>query len=262
MSDDKRTRKTGINEVMVALEPVAPYDFFLSTRLFSSAHFSAQDPYREVLRLKGIPALVTVTATGSVDQPGLCLKVLARHPLTSEEVNAVKMLMGSMLNVSLELSPFYRTIQNDPILGRITKHLRGLKPRKTPTVFEALVRAITEQQISLVAAHHIQERLIQAFGERLSLGGENFFVFPTPERLARTTEEELRDCGLSRNKASYIIRIARSIADVSYNLENLVERAAIRYHSVHSNRNTGNRSVDRRDDHVTGDREIRGISCG
>jgi DNA-3-methyladenine glycosylase II len=219
---EKNTEEHAIGGKEVALSTVPPYDFHLSTALFASeSHISLADLYGEVLRLEGIPVLALVRSTGSVDSPILQMEVKAKDPPCPARIEEARIIMQSVLNLSLDLSPFYSYIRNDPVLARITITLRGLKPRKTPTIFEVLVRSIIEQQISLSAAHRIQERLIHSFGEPLILGRETYFVFPTPETLALTTEEGLRNCGLSRNKASYIRGIARSITDGSFALEDL-----------------------------------------
>jgi DNA-3-methyladenine glycosylase II len=213
----------GMRESGAVLDAIAPYDFFLSTRLFSSAETAEKGRYRLVVRMGDHPALISVTDRGSVDHPQVRMIVRANPPLPADQIEKAKILTGSILNLSLDLSPFYRSVKDDPVLGRITGLLRGLKPRKTPTIFESLVRSILEQQISLIAAHHIQDRLIRAYGEPLTLEEGTVYAFPTPEQLARTTEEQLRGCGLSMKKASYLIGIAQDVVDGSFLIEDLAK---------------------------------------
>jgi 3-methyladenine DNA glycosylase/8-oxoguanine DNA glycosylase len=63
-----------------------------------------------------------------------------------------------------------------------------------------LVIAITEQQLSIVAAFHIRSRLIKKFGTPIA----NLLLFPRPETLASARLTALRACGLSKQKAEYI----------------------------------------------------------
>jgi DNA-3-methyladenine glycosylase II len=212
-----------MKEAEIALDSVAPYNFFLSTRLFAARNSTAKDCFRVALRPGGKAALISVTDQGSVNHPEVRMRARAMHSLTNVQIKEAKTLTESILNLSLDLLPFYRYVSDDSVLGPFTDALRGLKPRKTPTVFEALVRAILEQQISLVAAYHLQDKLIRAYGERLPLEEETFFLFPTPEQLSRGTEEDLRACGLSRNKASYILDIAREVAAGSFRVEDLAK---------------------------------------
>ena len=76
-------------------------------------------------------------------------------------------------------------------MTKITQKLCGFKFPTTPTVFEALVDAIVEQQISIKVARNIEERLAVMFGESVTVGGETFFAFPTPEALAKAGIEEI-----------------------------------------------------------------------
>jgi len=104
-------------------------------------------------------------------------------------------------------------------MSALARRFRGLKPPRTPTVFEALVDSVAEQQISLVAARSIEQRLIRAFGDTLEGEGVVYFAFPTPARLAGAPVDALRACGLSGRKAEYISGTARMVRDGSLDLE-------------------------------------------
>jgi DNA-3-methyladenine glycosylase II len=73
-----------------------------------------------------------------------------------------------------------------------------------------LVGAITAQQVSLFAAVAIRNRLVERFGERIG----RVWAFPTRERLATASEEELFSLGFSRRKAEYVTGLARSDLDL------------------------------------------------
>ena len=51
-------------------------------------------------------------------------------------------------------------------------------------MFEALVDSIVEQQISIKVAHTLEERMIKKFGEALTLDGETYYAYPTPQNIA------------------------------------------------------------------------------
>lgn len=68
--------------------------------------------------------------------------------------------------------------------------------------YASLVRAIVGQQVSVKAAHAVYERL------RLAAGG-----YITPERIARLSIERLRECGLSRQKSSYIGHLTNHVLE-------------------------------------------------
>ena len=73
--------------------------------------------------------------------------------------------------------------------------------------FETLVSFILSQRKSIPAIRDGVERLCQAFGRRLPSGERGF---PTPARLARATQEQLRGCGLGY-RAPYVLAAARLV---------------------------------------------------
>jgi DNA-3-methyladenine glycosylase II len=78
-----------------------------------------------------------------------------------------------------------------------------------PDPFEMLVGAITAQQVSLVSATAIRNRLIERFGVQAG----NAWAFPTRARIASATEDELFSVGLTRRKSEYVVGLARSELD-------------------------------------------------
>jgi DNA-3-methyladenine glycosylase II len=74
-----------------------------------------------------------------------------------------------------------------------------------------LVGAITAQQVSLFAAVAVRNRLVERFGERVG----RVWAFPTRQRLAAASEEELFSVGFSRRKAKYTVGLARSDLDLA-----------------------------------------------
>lgn len=98
------------------------------------------------------------------------------------------------------------------------RHLRAADPRFAPLIeahgppqfsrtrnsFRSLARAIVYQQISGTAARAIYRRFLDLFE------GSHF---PTPEAVAALSVDELREAGLSRQKATYIREVALAFVD-------------------------------------------------
>ena len=104
-------------------------------------------------------------------------------------------------------------------MAGISGKLRGLKVPTTPMVFEALVDSVIEQQISLLVAHRMQNRLIRAIGQQAVIRGQTYYCYPAPGGIASASDETFRECGLSRRKAEYIRDIARQIVEGTIDLE-------------------------------------------
>ena len=122
-----------------------------------------------------------------------------------------------MVNAGLDLKPFYEHAAAHRVLGPLTRSLRGLKPFRPASLFDMLVTAVIEQQISLAAARQIRARLISRFGDEVE--GEP--VFPAPETLAGAPLDELTECGLSHRKAEYVKGVSTEIVEGTLDLDEL-----------------------------------------
>jgi DNA-3-methyladenine glycosylase II len=204
------------------LSPVPPFDFGLSASIFTGGDPEIRSytdgVFRQALRVEGRLGLVTVASEGTVDRPRVRVRVQP-GPLLPGVLEAAGQAVTRLFNLDLDLTLFERAVRADPVMSAIARRLRGLKPPRTATVFEALVVSIIEQQISLSAAHSIERRVVRIFGDTLRLEGRTSYAFPTPDRLAEASPDELRACGLSGKKAEYLLGIARQVREGTLDLE-------------------------------------------
>jgi N-glycosylase/DNA lyase len=63
-------------------------------------------------------------------------------------------------------------------------------------------------------------KLSKKFGEKMTIDGYDFYTFPTPEKLARTTENDLMECGLGY-RAKYVLETSKKICESDFDLEDL-----------------------------------------
>jgi DNA-3-methyladenine glycosylase II len=94
------------------------------------------------------------------------------HSFFKERDENIQDLVSPMFNISEDITPFYEAMEKDAIIADLIRRLRGRKALTTPTVFEALIDLVIEQQISFKAAHSIENRLIRAVGNTLTLDGD------------------------------------------------------------------------------------------
>jgi DNA-3-methyladenine glycosylase II len=83
-----------------------------------------------------------------------------------------------------------------------------------PQGFETLCKIILEQQVSLESARACYEKLLALVGDL------------KPENKQSLTEEQLRSCGLSRQKSKYVTALARAIVDKELDLESFSSKTA------------------------------------
>lgn len=113
-------------------------------------------------------------------------------------------LVVRMLGTQVDLAQWEARSRQIRWLAPLTVALRGLKPPRYPTLWEACAHAILFQQISIHAAAAIMRRAVEALGECVTTGGIRCIAFPPPQRWLRAGDAELRAAGLSRNKILHL----------------------------------------------------------
>jgi DNA-3-methyladenine glycosylase II len=176
----------------------APYDFDISTERFRAFGVDLANLWNEggLHRVVGGREVRIEPTPGGVDVT----------PFDDEIRAEVEVLLG----LPFDLHAFYAWVPGTPVLAAIAARLQGFRPPLAPDAFEALVTSITAQQVSLFSAFAMRSRMIERFGERAEVA----YAFPTRERLADATEDELFAVGFSRRKAEYVIGLARSELDL------------------------------------------------
>tara|TARA_B100001750_G_scaffold237024_1_gene241615 strand:- start:265 stop:888 length:624 start_codon:yes stop_codon:yes gene_type:complete len=89
-------------------------------------------------------------------------------------------------------------LSSDLVLSRLFSKFDGSILSSDGNLFRALVVSIVGQQISVIAARAVRERLESLVGEM------------SPESILARSHEELRSCGLSGMKSEYISGLARA----------------------------------------------------
>jgi 3-methyladenine DNA glycosylase/8-oxoguanine DNA glycosylase len=175
-----------------------PYDFELSTERFRAFGADLANLWRDgaLYRVVDGREVRIERAEGGVEV----------EPLDAQTEPVVRKLLGFDFG---DLDEFYEVAAEEPVLVRLLPRLRGLRPPLAPDPFEALVSSITAQQVSLFAAFAVRSRLVERFGVR----GEHAYGFPTPDRIARASEDELVALGFSHRKAEYVLGLARDPLD-------------------------------------------------
>ena len=85
----------------------------------------------------------------------------------------------------------------DEVLSRLAQESHGLTLKSRGDAFSTLARAIVGQQISVKAAQSVWARVVTEFEAT------------TPENIAAADLDRLRSCGLSAQKASYLLDLAQ-----------------------------------------------------
>ena len=199
------------------IDVTPPFDLEATVRLLQRRPRNPLDRFVEgswlrLLDLPGgpVPIAVEQRAPGALE-----LRWLAGRPSTSGVRHAVA-LVRRTLGLDAQLTTFHRADDRFPGLARLAPVLRGVRPPRFTSLFEAIVGVVPFQQVSLDAGMAVFARVIEAHGARLPVDGpagiDGLYTAPRPDALADVSEAELAAHGMSRAKARSLQRTAAAIA--------------------------------------------------
>ncbi len=111
-----------------------------------------------------------------------------------------------------KLSPLVEMYEGTPIVLDISPEI-------------ALYRTIFHQQISMKGAYNITKQFLDLYGTKI----HDHYVFPSTDKIASLTIDDLRNAKLTRSKSQYMINIAKAIQydEISINSFNNMSNSEI-----------------------------------
>ena len=199
-----------------ALSTEAPFHLEATVRVLQRRPTNPVDlwedgRHRRVLATSSGLVLAEVANEGSVDRPALRLSLRPAGAPSGARAE-VAATLRRMLGLDVPPGPLQRAAAAVPALRATARALRGMRPPRYPSLFEAFANVLPFQQVSLDAGVAIVRRLVERFGEPLEHEGRRFRAFPAASAVAETRPSALRACGLSARKAEALRAIAREIA--------------------------------------------------
>jgi DNA-3-methyladenine glycosylase II len=160
-----------------------------------------------------------------VSQTGPETLVAALEGSSSERAPALA-LVRRTLGMDRDVEPFRQAAARVPWLAPLANRMRGVRPPRYPSLWEACVNAIVFQQVSLLAASAILRRFVAAMGPPLEWEGVRVFAFPTAEGVLGTEDRTLRAAGLSAAKLATLRRVGEALASGTLTEAMLDERTS------------------------------------
>ena len=179
--------------------PRPPYSLALSARMKSDAtRFLRDGVLTLVFETEGKPALARVRQRADAS-----LAVAIDGPAPRPALEKLRFILAADDNHTEFLSRFER----DPIVGRATRDLAGLRPIRTATVTHALLKAVCGQLIQAKAARLLENRLVRI----ASPEHQGLRLPPVRTTFSALTRAELARHGLVSRKASALLRLTQEV---------------------------------------------------
>src|SRR5438067_6429441 len=182
--------------VRAELRPRGPYSLRVSGRLASDAtRVVADGSYRATFRV------------GERLERAHALQRSDGTIVVAADSDAGVYHVRFALGLDDDHSEFVRRFAEDPLLGETLRQVRGLRPVRTGTVAQALLRAVAGQLIRAREARHIERRVIKLASPQR----DGLYASPTAAELGRFSPAELARTGLGARRATALVRLCRTL---------------------------------------------------
>jgi AraC family transcriptional regulator of adaptative response / DNA-3-methyladenine glycosylase II len=182
--------------VELAVTPRGPFSLQFSARLSSDATRTFRDGlFTQVLAVED-----RVEVARAWQIPDGTVAIVAESQAGADR-------MRWLLALDDDHSDFLRLVRDDPMLGRASRALRGLRPIRVPTVAQALLRAFCGQLIEAKVARRLEQTIIRKL---CAAGPDRLHVSPTTRDLAAIAPAQLRAIGLHTRRSAALVRLCRS----------------------------------------------------
>ncbi len=115
------------------------------------------------------------------------------------------------------LADICASFPDDLVMNEARAHCGGLRIMRQPR-WECLASFITSSMKQVAHIRQMSEALRRRFGHERQVAGHTVFIFPSPEAIAQSSEEELRRCALGY-RAKNLLMTARLIASRAADLD-------------------------------------------
>ncbi|MDN5210580.1 DNA-3-methyladenine glycosylase [Fulvivirgaceae bacterium BMA12] len=182
--------------------------WFLDRGFDDCLHQINKNTITKALKIQNNLFLVSIRYEGTL----LSIQILQGNP-SAKEGELIKSYISQWFDLYTDLEKFYKIANKDPVLKPLIKKYWGLRLIGIEDLFEALCWAIIGQQINLSFAYKTKRALVENYGRTIEHNGTSHYLFPTPDTLSNCSVEALKKLQFSRNKAQYLISLAKDFRD-------------------------------------------------
>lgn len=196
--------------ITLRLDYRPPYDWhrflgFLRGRVIPGVEMLDGNTYRRVVHIAGHVGEIAVSRIEDRDALALELS-LALLPVVIQLVARVR----RMFDLDAHPDAITRALGRDELLAPLVKARPGLRLPGAVDSFEAAIRAMLGQQVSVAAATTLAGRFAAQLGQKIG-GGELAYRFPTAREVVAAGAARIVKIGMPMKRAEAIESLARAI---------------------------------------------------
>jgi 3-methyladenine DNA glycosylase/8-oxoguanine DNA glycosylase len=147
------------------------------------------------------------------------VSVEINESITKTEAKEVSNAVSWMLGLDQNFSEFYELAKAEPKLRHVKINAQG-RLLRSPTLFEDTIKTILTTNTAWGGTVRMVNKFVEQFGDSLR-GADSRKSFPTPQAIAISDEDTLREETRLGYRSPYILNLAREIDSGNLNLESL-----------------------------------------
>ena len=148
---------------------------------------------------------------GTLMKPKVRCIVSSNEELNDAEKSGIEFRIKRALRTEEDLSEFYEVARKDSVLKDVVEDLFGMRTLGWQDLFPALILAVTLQMAPLKRSEQMMELLLENFGDKVSFDGKTVDYWPSPERIADASIEELKARAKLGYRAANLKAIAKAL---------------------------------------------------
>lgn len=203
----------------VEFEAVPPYSFELTVHKPAGWWWSTPDEVFEddtcwtATRFKSMLLGLKLESTATMQNLGIHCTMFSKAVLSHAEKQQIILVLKRALGTEEDLTEFYKLAGKDKILSAAVKDLYGMRTVAWPELFPSLILAVTLQMAPMKRSNQMMEQLIDNFGDQACFDGRAIRYWPSPEKIAASTVDELKVKAKLGYRAANLIAIAKTLQE-------------------------------------------------
>ncbi len=199
------------------LRPTPPYDFGLTVK--KPAGWSLSTPLEiydgttmwTAANLEKNLLGIRLSSNEKVSDPEISVTIFVAKELTPVQKEKIKTLLVKTLGADQDLSEFYEFSNKDSILTHVIGDLYGMHDTFSIAIFPEAVLAIMLQMAPLKRSNEMMNSFIENYGDLAEFDGKKIKTWPSPEKIAGVSAEDIAAKCKAGYRAKFIVRMAKRL---------------------------------------------------
>ena len=135
------------------------------------------------------------------------------------KIKSMQNMKTSFLRKNDDIEKIIKSVSKDKTIKKAVKKYEGLRIFNQDP-FQCMISFIISSNSNIPKIKNSLEKISEKFGKKVTFKEHEFFLFPQPEKIAKSSINEIKSCGVGY-RAPFIKEAAKMVFSKKINFENL-----------------------------------------